>query len=105
VQAPAPIETRTREAIPRADLLFHYACGRLDPGSLRCWIIQRLMLDEHLDHEHAEDAYARVIAAERALVARQELTPWVEAWDLIARAVTDPGVRAADEAPTGEVVS
>ena len=72
MQAHAPVESTTRDTVAYADVLFHYACGRLDPCSLRCWIIQRVMLDEQLDHEHAEDAYERVIATERALVARQQ---------------------------------
>lgn len=40
-----------------AEQLYDYAGGRLDPHSLRCWIIGRLMLDEGLDHAGAEAAF------------------------------------------------
>ena len=41
--------------------------SRLDEFSLRCWIIQRLMLDDGLDHESAERAF------EHARDAREKL--------------------------------
>ena len=40
-----------------ADQLYDHAAGRLDPDSLRCWIIGRLMLDEGVDHAAAEGAF------------------------------------------------
>jgi hypothetical protein len=40
-----------------ADSLYRYASSRLDELSLRCWVIQRLMLDDGLEHESAERAF------------------------------------------------
>jgi len=50
-----PIGRGTPIAEPRvyADELFDYADGRLERPSLRVWIVQRLMLDQHLEHAAA----------------------------------------------------
>jgi hypothetical protein len=54
------------DAVLYARSLHAYAARRLDPFSLRCWIIQRLMLDQGLEHETAELVYEEVLSpAER----------------------------------------
>ena len=50
------------EAILYARSLHEYAAPRLDAFSLRCWIIQRLMLDLELEHETAERACSAVLS-------------------------------------------
>jgi hypothetical protein len=55
---PAPLDS-----VAYAESLHGYAAQRLDAFSLRCWIIQRLMLDEGLDHSCAEDVCEHVLAA------------------------------------------
>jgi hypothetical protein len=39
-----------------AESLYAYGSARLDAYSLRCWIVQRLMLDLGLDHDRAVTA-------------------------------------------------
>jgi hypothetical protein len=46
-----------------AETLHGYAVPRLDPFSLRCWIISRLMFDLGLDHGLAEELVDDVHAA------------------------------------------
>ena len=57
---------RERRHATYAEQLYDYAAGRLDPHSLRCWIIGRLMLDEGLDHTDAEAAFERARFSELA---------------------------------------
>ena len=57
VQQAAPVDS-----LLYAQSLHNYAAHRLDPFSLRSWIIQRLMLDHGLDHACAEDVYEHVLA-------------------------------------------
>jgi len=45
------------DSLAYADSLYSYASPRLDELSLRCWVIQRLMLDDGLDHASAERAF------------------------------------------------
>jgi hypothetical protein len=45
-----------------AESLYRYAGAHLDPFSLRCWIIQRLMLDHGLEHRSAKEIYESVRA-------------------------------------------
>jgi hypothetical protein len=40
-------------------------CSRVDPFSLRCWIIQRLMVDDGLEHESAERAFEHALDGAR----------------------------------------
>lgn len=51
------------DSLAHAQSLYEYAAERLDPFSLRCWIIQRLMYDDGLEHECAETMVARVLAS------------------------------------------
>lgn len=53
--------TAARTNVAYARDLHNYARHRLDDFSLHCWIVQRLMLDEGLDHETAEVAFARLL--------------------------------------------
>lgn len=55
-----------------AESLYAYAAERLDPFSLHCWIVQRLMLDEGIEHERAEEAFELVL--DRARTAERDLT-------------------------------
>ena len=57
----SPPQAATGESHAYAESLYVYAAERLDAFSLRCWIIQRLMLDEGLDHECAERAFEHVL--------------------------------------------
>jgi hypothetical protein len=70
------------DSVAYAETLYGYAARRLDPFSLRCWIIQRLMLDEGLEHGCAEDVFEDVRAKDREARARE------------ARHVTAPRRRA-----------
>jgi hypothetical protein len=54
----------TLDSLAYAESLYHYAGDRLDPFSLRCWIVRRLMLDDGLDHSSAALAFEHVLAAE-----------------------------------------
>jgi hypothetical protein len=58
-----------KDSLTYAESLYSYASSRLDAFSLRCWIIQRLMVDDGLEHESAERAfeYARDIAREASV--------------------------------------
>jgi hypothetical protein len=58
-------EARTDPARYAAGL-HAYAAPRLDPLSLRAWMVQRLMLDLSLDHDGAEELTVRVMSARRA---------------------------------------
>ena len=58
VQQTAPVDS-----LVYAQSLHSYAAHRLDPFSLRCWIIQRLMLDHGLEHACAEDVFEHVLAS------------------------------------------
>ena len=51
------------DALEYAESLYDYAAQRLDPFSLRCWIIRRLMLDAGLAHLAAEEVFDRVLAS------------------------------------------
>jgi hypothetical protein len=51
------------ESLVYAETLYRYAQRRLDPFSLRCWIIQRLMLDQGLAHPRAERVLESVLAS------------------------------------------
>ena len=51
------------DSLAYAESLYRYAGSRLDPYSLRCWIIRRLMLDDGLDHSCAELAFEHVLAS------------------------------------------
>ena len=53
------------DSLAYAESLCRYAGDRLDPFSLRCWIVRRLMLDDGLDHSSAERAFEHVVASER----------------------------------------
>jgi hypothetical protein len=44
-----------------AESLYVYASARLDAYSLRCWIVQRLMLDLGLDHAQAVTALEAMV--------------------------------------------
>ena len=60
----APAEaTAPPESLKYAQSLYDYAAQRLDPFSLRCWIIRRLMLDDGLEHVIAEQVVDRVLAS------------------------------------------
>lgn len=48
-----------------AESLYRYAAPRLDRSALRCWLIQRLMLDDGIDHRCAEDVVEHVLSKER----------------------------------------
>jgi len=58
------------DSLSYAHSLYRYASSRLDEVSLRCWIIQRLMLDDGLEYESAERAFehARDTAREAAVL-------------------------------------
>jgi hypothetical protein len=56
-------ETALPDSLEYAESLYQYAAQRLDPFSLRCWIIRRLMLDDGLEHPIAEDVFDRVLAS------------------------------------------
>jgi hypothetical protein len=43
-----------------AEALYAYGAPLLDGFHLRCWIVQRLMLDCGLDHAAAEQVWARL---------------------------------------------
>ena len=58
VQQTAPVDS-----LLYARSLHDYAAHRLDPFSLRCWIIRRLMLDHGLEHGCAEEAFEHVLAS------------------------------------------
>jgi hypothetical protein len=55
----------TSRCLAYASGLHRYAANRLDDVSLRCWIIQRLMLDEGIDHAAADAIFERVIEEAR----------------------------------------
>lgn len=62
-----PIPDRAEaEAALYAGSLRNYAASSLDPFSLRCWIIRRVMLDLELGHDAAERVCDRVLAKETA---------------------------------------
>ena len=61
VQQTAPVDS-----LVYAHFLYNHAAGRLDPISLRCWIIQRLMLDDGLEHGCAEDVFEHVASTSEA---------------------------------------
>jgi hypothetical protein len=56
-------QTSPVESLAYAETLYRYARPRLDAFSLRCWIIQRLMLDQGLAHECAERVFESVLAS------------------------------------------
>ena len=56
------VQTARVDSLLYALSLHDYGANRLDPFSLRCWIIQRLMLDHGLDHACAEDVFEHVFA-------------------------------------------
>lgn len=51
------------DSLAYAESLYGYAAERLDALSLRCWIVQRLMLDEGLDHTGAETVFGQLLAS------------------------------------------
>jgi hypothetical protein len=51
------------DSLAYAESLYEYAAQRLDAFSLRCWIIGRLMADDGLEHECAEELFERVLAS------------------------------------------
>lgn len=51
------------ESLAYAESLYSYAAQRLDAFSLRCWVIQRLMADDGLEHPSAEELFERVLAS------------------------------------------
>ena len=59
----AATEKAPPDALEYAESLYDYAVRRLDPFSLRCWIIRRLMLDRGLAHLAAEEVFDLVLAA------------------------------------------
>ena len=56
-------QTASVDSLVYARSLHDYAARRLDPISLRCWIIQRLMLDHGLEHGCAEDVFEHVLSS------------------------------------------
>ena len=56
-----PAQEIPETSLAHAESLYRYAATRLDAFSLRCWIIQRLMLDDGLGHENAERAFENVV--------------------------------------------
>jgi len=65
----SPTQQVPAASLVYAESLFDYASSRLDAVSLRCWIIQRLMLDNGLDHEIAEQAFEQAVGMARAAAA------------------------------------
>ena len=59
------------DSLTYADSMYRYASSRLDAFSLRCWIIQRLMLDDGLDHESAERAFDYALEIARTAAIRR----------------------------------
>jgi hypothetical protein len=57
------LRTAPVDSLAYAQSLYDYAAERLDAFSLRCWIIQRLMLDHGLEHGCAEEAFDHVLAS------------------------------------------
>jgi hypothetical protein len=55
------LQTAPVDSLAYAQSLYDYADQRLDAFSLRCWIIQRLMLDEGLEHLCAEKVFEHVL--------------------------------------------
>jgi hypothetical protein len=55
----------TSRCLAYANGLHRYAANRLDDVTLRCWIIQRLMLDEGIAHTAAEAIFERVVEEAR----------------------------------------
>ena len=62
MSTPSVQQTAPVDSLVYAQSLYNYAARRLDPISLRCWIIQRLMLDDGLEHGCAEDVFEHVLA-------------------------------------------
>lgn len=68
------------DSLAYADSLYSYASPRLGELSLRCWVIQRLMLDDGLDHASAERAFehardvARTASAWRSAHRRRQFS-------------------------------
>ena len=60
-----PPQAARGESFAYAESLYGYAAGRLNPFSLRCWLIQRLMLDLGLEHGCAEEAVEHVLDVNR----------------------------------------
>jgi hypothetical protein len=54
------------DSVSYAESLYGYAAPRLDPFSLRCWIIERLMLDEGIEHRCAEEIFEYVLSKQPA---------------------------------------
>lgn len=61
------------DSLAYAETLYVYAARRLDAFSLRCWIIQRLMLDEGLEHTCAETAFEHVLGTAGAAEAAKRV--------------------------------
>jgi hypothetical protein len=57
------LQTAPVDSLAYAQSLYDYADQRLDAFSLRSWIIQRLMHDDGLEHECAEEAFEHVLAS------------------------------------------
>ena len=57
------LQTAPVDSLAYAQSLYDYAAQRLDAVSLRCWIIQRLMIDDELDHGCAEETFEHVLAS------------------------------------------
>ena len=60
------------DSVAYAECLYRYAAPRLDPFSLRCWIIQRLMLDNGIEHQRAAEVAEYVLSKEREMACARE---------------------------------
>ena len=65
VARPERPSTPSADAVLYARSLHEYAAPHLDAFSLRCWIIQRLMLDLEVEHEAADRACGVVLSADQ----------------------------------------
>jgi hypothetical protein len=61
MSTPTPAQDVPSDSLAYAESLYVYAADRLDPFSLRCWVIRRLMLDEGLEHARAERAFEHAV--------------------------------------------
>jgi hypothetical protein len=100
---PAPAQDVPGDSLAYAETLYVYAGDRLDPFSLRCWIIRRLMLDKGLEHacaerafEHAVDVVRRRERARRArLVGMRRRRASIRTLPSLALASTKPIFRSS----------
>jgi hypothetical protein len=70
-----PAQEIPETSLAHAESLYRYAAPRLDAFSLRCWIIQRLMLDDGLGHENAERAFENVVMGTTPYRRRSDAPP------------------------------